>query len=352
MGTELLERAIEVQPSAIRVLITGYGDVETLTSAINDGQTYQIINKPVDLRILDMVVRRALEAYDANVRERELFESFVMASVTAIEQRDPSTAGHSYRVAMMTTGLAHVVDAVSEGSFADIKFSRDDVDQIKYASLLHDVGKIGVREAVLVKSHKLPPTRLQLLMYRLEQAARNGHIDATERHRYAQIVELLNNPATSASDHLGELALLDDAPFVESGDMTYLRLERGSLSKEERRQIESHVAGTISFLRQLPWPERLGRVVAIAGSHHERLDGSGYPTGTAIVPIEAQMMAICDVYDALVAADRPYKTAVSHDRAVDMLMDMGKRGGLNQELLDYFLGRRVFRAMKYAPVTI
>src|SRR5262244_733054 len=144
---------------AMRVLITGQGDVETLTAAINAAQVFQVITKPIDFKVMEMVVQRALEAFEAAAREHELFDAFVYASVSAMEQRDPSTAGHSFRVAMMTTGLAMAVDRVSAGPLADVRFGRDDVAQIKYASLLHDFGKIGVPEEVLVKARKLPPMR-------------------------------------------------------------------------------------------------------------------------------------------------------------------------------------------------
>jgi response regulator RpfG family c-di-GMP phosphodiesterase len=345
-GTTLLRHAHERWPMAIRILVTGYGDVETLRVAINEGKLYQIIQKPIELPVLEMVLRNAIEVHEAAMRERDLFEAFVFASVSAIEQRDPSTAGHSLRVAAMTTGLAMIVDGVTEGPFAGVRFSRDDLEQIKYASLLHDFGKIGVREAVLVKSHKLPPTRLDLLHYRLRDKLERGAIDDLTARRCQQLIGLLNDPSTAASQHQAELAALDETGLLEPEDRDYLRIEAGSLSAAERAAIQSHVVETINFLRQLPWPPRFSRVAEIAGAHHERLDGTGYPSGTTVVPIEAQMMAICDVYDALVAADRPYKTAVGRDRALDILHAMTRKGQLNAELVELFVSRRVYRAMR------
>jgi response regulator RpfG family c-di-GMP phosphodiesterase len=348
-GTALLRHAVERQPLAVRILITGYGDVETLTIAINEGHTYQVINKPIELPMLEMVVRNAIEVHETAMRERELFEAFVFASVSAIEQRDPSTAGHSIRVAAMTTGLAMVVDGVSDGPFRDVRFSRDDLEQIKYASLLHDFGKIGVREAVLTKSHKLPPTRFELLQYRLKEATRRGALDDVTARRYHQLVTVLNDPATAASDHVAELATLEASGLVDRDDLEFLRIETGSLSTAERTAIQAHVVETINFLRQLPWPRRFQRVTEIAGAHHERLDGSGYPSGTTAIPLEAQVMAICDVYDALVASDRPYKTAVDRDRALGILAAMARDGSINADLLELFVARRVYRAMRRHP---
>jgi HD-GYP domain-containing protein (c-di-GMP phosphodiesterase class II) len=282
------------------------------------------------------------------MRERELFEAFVYASVSAIEQRDPTTAGHSMRVAAMSIGLAMVVDGLTEGPYADVRFSRDDLDQIKYASLLHDFGKIGVREHVLVKSHKLPANRHEMLQYRLTEAWKRGAIEPSSAERFRSLVALVNDPSRSPRDVESELRELGDSGLLEAEDVEFLRIERGSLSGEERVAIQSHVVGTMSFLRQLPWPARLSRVAEIAGAHHERLDGSGYPSGATQIPIEAQIMAICDVYDALVAADRPYKTAVSHDRAVEILTAQADKNMLSKSLLDYFLARRVFRTMRRA----
>ncbi len=344
-GTELLRRAREIQPHAMRVLVTGFGDVETLTAAINEGHTYQVISKPINLRVLEMVVRRALEAREAALRERALFEGFVNASVNAIEQRDPSTAGHSSRVATMTCDLAMVLDAINTGAFAEVSFSPDEIQQIKYASLLHDFGKIGVREAVLVKSHKLPPERLALLDERVRLMKHHDRIDELAARRYRELIGLLNDPSTHPAEYAHDLELLRETGLLDQTDIEFLHIESGSLSPAERAEIESHVVGTVSFLEQIPWPERLGRIVEIAGAHHERLDGSGYPTGTTQIPLESQMMAICDVYDALVAADRPYKTAIAHQDALDILARMCEGGRIDRELLDAFIQREVFRGI-------
>jgi putative two-component system response regulator len=184
-GVDLLMQAKKIQPKAMRILITGYMDVETLTSAINAAQVFQVITKPIDFKVLDMTVQRALEAHEAIEREHELFDAFVYASVTAMEQRDPTTAGHSFRVALMTTGLAMAVDRLSSGPFAEVHFTREEVEQIKYASLLHDFGKIGVPEDILLKPKKLPQDRALLLEQRIRHAVVEGRIDAAFASRLA-----------------------------------------------------------------------------------------------------------------------------------------------------------------------
>jgi response regulator RpfG family c-di-GMP phosphodiesterase len=348
-GVELLMQARRLQPKAMRILITGSMDVETLTSAINAAQVFQVITKPIDFKVLDMTVQRALEAHEASEREHELFDAFVYASVTAMEQRDPTTAGHSFRVALMTTGLAMAVDRLPHGPFADVHFTREEVEQIKYASLLHDFGKIGVPEDILLKPKKLPQERALLLEQRIRHAVVEGSLDAVSAARLAETVARLNEPSTPASQHGADLELCERSGLFDDTDLEYLRIESGSLSASERRAIESHVLGTVRFLKQIPWPRRLARVTEIAAAHHEKLNGRGYPQGAPAreIPIESRMMTICDIYDALCASDRPYRVAASHERAMDILSHMRDGGEIDGKLLEVFLERRVFQVLKH-----
>ena len=346
-GIELLMQARQLQPNAMRILLTGYMDVETLTSAINAAQVFQVVTKPIDFKVLDITVQRALEAHEAIDRERELFDAFVYASVTAMEQRDPTTAGHSFRVALMTTGLAMAVDRLDDGLFADVKFSREEIEQIKYASLLHDFGKLSVPEDVLLKPKKLPASRSLLLEQRIRHAVVEGRLDAPGAARLVEVVARLNEPGERSSQHAADLELLERSELLEPEDLGYLRIEQGSLSPDERKLIEGHVLGTVRFLKQIPWPRRLSRVVEIAAGHHEKLNGSGYPLGTTAVPIESRMMTICDVYDALCASDRPYRVAASHERAMGILTHMRNDGEIDGGLLDVFVERRVYQVLKH-----
>jgi HD-GYP domain-containing protein (c-di-GMP phosphodiesterase class II) len=121
-------------------------------------------------------------------------------------------------------------------------------------------------------------------------------------------------------------------------------VRRGSLTEEERREIESHVSHTYRFLSLMPWTRHLKQVPLIAWSHHEKLDGSGYPQGLKgdEIPMQSRMMTIADIYDALTAADRPYKRSVPVPKALDILNDEVRRGALDPELLDIFIHRRVY----------
>jgi HD-GYP domain-containing protein (c-di-GMP phosphodiesterase class II) len=312
-----------------------------------------------------------------------LFNSFVMAAVTAIESRDPTTSGHSERVAKLTVGLAERVDATSSGPFKDVAFTRDQIQEINYASLLHDFGKVGVREKVLIKGKKLYVGELMVIRQRfayikrtmeaehlrakLDQVVRGqappellAQMDAAYEERQKEIDHtlrtvlqanepsileeesfraLMDLPARTFSDMDGH-----PQPFLTTNEVAALSIRRGSLSDKERREIESHVTHTFKFLSQIPWTGEYRAVPTIAYAHHEKLNGTGYPRGLKAgdIPIQSRMMTISDIFDALVAWDRPYKKSVPVDRALDILADESRHGKLDPDLLAVFVEAKVY----------
>jgi len=314
---------------------------------------------------------------------RALFEGFVQASVTAIESRDPTTSGHSFRVADLTVTLAMAVDRAEHGPFHGVRFSPDQMKEIRYASLLHDFGKVGVREEVLVKAKKLAPAHLELIRQRaeiirrglelkysrqkLEHALAAGPDDLArqsavwdaeltaltdELAQYLKAVQMANEPSVMAEDsvtriqHVATRAFVDHLgeshALITPQEADTLSIARGSLTDEEFRQIQSHVVHTYHFLRQIPWTTELRRVPEIARSHHEKLDGSGYPDGRrgTEIPMQSRMMTIADIFDALTASDRPYKSAVPIPRALEILECEARAGALDRPLLDLFVELR------------
>ncbi|HMG22938.1 MAG TPA: HD domain-containing phosphohydrolase [Kofleriaceae bacterium] len=316
---------------------------------------------------------------------KTLFEGFVKAAVTAIESRDPTTSGHSERVAQLTVNLAISVNDTDTGHFREVRFSRDDLTQIQYAGLLHDFGKVGVREHVLVKAKKLYEHERELVLqrfqlikrgYKLEGleskvrylmessrdqvAAQLAAIDAEISGKVAELDDIIrfilisNEPTVlehGAFERVAEIAAKswrdDDGrqlPFLTEGEVSCLQIRRGSLTEDERLEINSHVVHSARFLRRIPWSRTLRDVPEIAASHHEKLDGTGYPIGLRgeQIPIQSRMMAISDIYDALTASDRPYKKAMPMDRALDILASDVKRGQLDAVLFDVFVAARVW----------
>ena len=225
---------------------------------------------------------------------RQLFEGFVQAAVTAIESRDPTTSGHSFRVANLTVGLASVVDHASTGPYGATRFSSDEMMELRYAALLHDFGKVGVREHVLVKANKLYPGELERIRQRIEIVKRGielryagkkiQHLLEKGRQRYleqaaaydaelaaylAEIDDSLdrvvtaNEPTLLPKDFAAEIERLALRSFedhlgnaqtvITPEEATVLAIAKGSLTPEEFRQIQSHVVHTYQFLAQIPW---------------------------------------------------------------------------------------------------
>ncbi len=315
---------------------------------------------------------------------QSLFEGFIKASVQAIESRDPTTSGHSERVAILTVGLAKKIDSVSDGPYADIKFSRNDLKEIKYASLLHDFGKIGVREHVLVKADKLYTHEFDEIKHRfrlirkslenqmhvnklnilLKQGPEAGQAEIAEIDGFYQeqlqsldldfqMIIQANRPSILDEEVSEHLKLLEQKHFdvdqeqitlLNPYELSRLSIKKGTLAPEERLEIESHVTHTFHFLSQIPWTRELRNVPQIAYAHHEKLNGRGYPLGLPAVeiPVQARMMTIADIYDALTASDRPYKKALPVQRALDILGYEVKDGMLDADLYQVFKESKVY----------
>ncbi|MBX7058454.1 MAG: GAF domain-containing protein [Leptospirales bacterium] len=348
---------------------------------------------PFDDRSVELVQSLAGQAAVAVLNNiliqdiNNLFEGFVTAAVTAIEQRDPTTSGHSFRVAEFTTGLARAVDRLSDGEFSAIKFSLEQIREIRYASLLHDFGKVGVREKVLVKSKKLYDHELQLietrfqsieqmvekhyLQRKLKYLKANGagafgeyemYLDSEMGERMEELREMLsairaaNEPSVVASSNFERLEEIarkriripggQQMSFLEENELLSLSVRRGNLDQRERMEIESHVSHTYRFLIQIPWTTDLAHVPDIAHGHHEKLDGTGYPMGLRgdEIALQTRMMTISDIYDALTAPDRPYKKSLSAERALDILQLEAKEHHVDHRLLKVFIEAGVFRA--------
>jgi response regulator RpfG family c-di-GMP phosphodiesterase len=313
-----------------------------------------------------------------------LLEGFVAAAATAIESRDPSTYGHSGRVADLSVALAEAVARNGHGAHHGLTFSRQQLRELRYASLLHDFGKVGVREQVLIKEKKLYPRSLDVIRLRFvallreadvvfereraDHLARHGADGLPERleelelarretrarlDRYFHAVLAANEPTVLSEAGFEDLRRLSGLTFRDlDGDkevltgeeLRWLTIRRGTLDEAERREIESHVNHTYRFLQQIPWTPELQHVPDIAYGHHEKLNGRGYPRGlhASAIPVQTRIMAIADIYDALTAADRPYKRAVSPERALDILRGEADAGELDADLLATFIEARLY----------
>lgn len=325
---------------------------------------------------------------------QNLFEGFVSASVNAIESRDPVTSGHSFRVAELTTGLAKMLDKETSGVHKNLFFDQEQIREIRYASLLHDFGKVGVKENVLLKANKLHASRYQYLELKIDwqkqilekkyyhQLLQEGHkleannfltsdirkmkfanhsahrdllaeLDKLEKYKrllfQANKPSLMEESVAEELNHMAGYKLNQEYPFsnrlLNDADFLSLSISKGSLTDTERLEIQSHVVHTQKFLERIPWTDELAGIPSIAGAHHEKLDGTGYPSGlqNREIPMPSKIMAIADIFDALTATDRPYKKAVGMELSLDILSQEAKQGKLDKDILQTFIESKVYK---------
>ncbi|WP_084639355.1 HD family phosphohydrolase [Geitlerinema sp. PCC 9228] len=353
-----------------------------------------------DERVVKSLASQAavsIERHHLQESIEHLFEGFVKASVQAIESRDPCTSGHSERVAALSVRLAEATNQIHWGSLSSLYFSDRQLKEIRYAALLHDFGKVGVPEAILTKPKKLYPKQLELIRQRFATVRRTLEMECAQskfrhliehpQHRHesshsdchhcqqlqqldGELLEKLQKLDTywdalleaNEPKVLGEepLALLQELsqytytdvdgvekPLLSEKELQQLQVWRGSLTAAERRYMESHVIHTYAFLKKIPWTQDLAGVPQIAYAHHEKLDGSGYPQRlrASDIPIQAQIMTIADIYDALTAGDRPYKRALSTEAAIRILYQEGEAGKINYDFLELFVAQEVFAVL-------
>lgn len=336
-----------------------------------------------------------------------LFEGFVRASVQIIEARDPTTSGHSERVAELTVRLGEETSSVTVGPLGSVYLSDRQIREIRYAALLHDFGKVGVPEAILGKRKKLFPEQLEIIRHRFALAQRTLEMECAQNKfkyllehpshthknstsgsscphcqklehfdnqlaraietldRYQELVQKLNEPEivltrefqAFTEETIAQLNTLSQytyrdvdgtlKPLISQEEMVQLLVPKGNLTPQERLGIEAHVTHTYHFLKRIPWTKHLKDVPTIAYGHHEKLDGSGYPQGLkqSEISIQTQMLTIADIYDALTASDRPYKRRLPIETALKILRQEASKTKINSDLVELFEQRQIFRVL-------
>lgn len=355
-------------------------------------------------RILTSLASQAAISIERNNLQENienLFEGFVKASVRAIEARDSCTSGHSERVAKLTVGLSQEVNIINSGIFSEIYFSNQQIQELRYAALLHDFGKIGVPEAILTKRKKLYQEQLELIQQRFSLAQRtlemeyaqtkykylSGHLSdiyqshtqkscllcqkiknldlelevaITQLNDYWQTILTANEPKILAEEPLKQLQEISLYTYkdidgqikhlITPEEMAQLTVPRGNLTPEERQAIEAHVTDSYEFLKQIPWTKKLQKIPNIAYGHHERLDGSGYPRGLKEneISIQTQIIVIADIYDALTAGDRPYKQGLPVEVALRIMGSEAAENKINSHLFELFKQKQVFSMLGHS----
>ncbi len=312
-----------------------------------------------------------------------LFESFITLINLAIDEKSPYTGGHCQRVPALTMMLAEAVDATAEGPLAAFRMSDKDRYELKIAGLLHDCGKVTTPVHVVDKATKLQTlfdrihlidTRFEVLRRDAELAMLRAVLGGDERATAEQRLQAQWRSMDEDRDFLrraniGGEAMPPEAQervrriarqyrwinpeghetdFLSADEVENLTIRAGTLTQAERETINYHIVATIKMLEALPWPKHLRHVPEYAGGHHERMDGKGYPKGLRReeMSVQARIMGIADIFEALTARDRPYKPGMKLSQALDILRGFRDNGHIDPDLFDVFVRQKVY--LKYA----
>jgi HD-GYP domain-containing protein (c-di-GMP phosphodiesterase class II) len=339
-----------------------------------------------EVRLVRMFASQAAVAIENAIlyaKVEKMLESFVQAAVSAIDLRDPTTAGHSLRVADLVTRLAQDVERKETGPYRDVRFTPAQMRELRFAALLHDVGKVAVSEDRLLKAKKLPAGGWERIDARFDLIARTMQLEACrasmstadppramdegvdpdeklaaqlkELERFREVVHMANEPTVLDAPIAAELAAIARctyerpdgtiAPYLTPEERHYLRIPKGTLDDAERGEVESHVTASRDLLNNIPWTDDLKELVTYAYGHHELLNGTGYPRhlAGADIPLQTRLITIADIFDALTASDRPYKPAVPVERAVEILQTDAAAGQLDSELVKILAENKSYR---------
>ncbi len=320
---------------------------------------------------------------------KELFDAFIQSIATAIDEKSPYTAGHIRRVTELTMMLANKVNETENGPFEDVFFTNEELEELRIAAWLHDVGKITTPEYIIDKSSKLETifdrielvkTRFALIRELKEKEALRQKVDCLQNKnaRDAEIAEidirlraelaLLNEDLDFVLHCNRPSEFLDEAKlerlrqiayktyvlngqkyrYLTDNELENLSIRKGTLTRDERKIIENHALVGIKILNQLPFPRKLAKVPEYAGGHHEKLDGSGYPFGLTAeqLSLQARIMAIADIFEALTARDRPYKRPMKLSTALDILKKMSEQSHIDPDLYRLFIDSGIY--LEYA----
>ena len=374
---------------------TGYRSTSFLTIPMRDHENeiigvLQLLNRkdPVsgavtvfsdaDQRLAESLASQAAIALTNRnliLQLEQLFESFINVMNTAIDEKSPYTGGHCQRVPSLTMMLAEAVNNTDSGPLKDFTMTDRDRYELKIAGLLHDCGKVTTPVHVVDKATKLETifdrvhlvdTRFEVLKRDIEIACLTGEISRTDAEarcialdddraflRRANIGgEFMKEDDIARVKRIAALRWRDvagaDAPFLSEEELKNLTIRAGTLTGDEREIINNHIVATIKMLEALPWPKHLKNVPEYAGGHHERMDGKGYPKGLKReeMSVQARVMGIADIFEALTARDRPYKKGKTLTESLEILGKFKLNGHVDPDLFDVFIKEKVY--LKYA----
>jgi HD-GYP domain-containing protein (c-di-GMP phosphodiesterase class II) len=353
------------------------GVLQLINSMTNEGEVIPFKSEYESLG-LSLASQAAVAIQNVTLIEdiKNLFRSLVRYSAKAIDARSPHTAGHSGRVARYSVRMAEAINRVTEGPLAHVSFTPQELEELRMAGWLHDIGKIGVRESVLEKTNKLTNDQLEVIRLRFEnikgsikcrylenqlhlerEMLSDALVSELECQKQQELDEVddaldficrINTPGFLEASDRERLARIsrqtyvsvsgEKLPYLLEHEYEHLSIIKGNLTDQEYKEIQSHVLQTISILNKIQFTRELKNIPKYAGGHHEYLDGTGYPYGLKgdEIPIQARIMCIADIFDALTAPDRPYKQATSIEQTLSILKKEAEVGKLDRNIVELF----------------
>lgn len=289
----------------------------------------------------------------------DVLDGFIRATISALDTRDPATAGHSMRVSNYVLMTAQAIHAQKFGPFADTKFTRDEFDEIQYAALLHDIGKVSIREEIVLKAGRMCPREYIGLLERIDlfgawfettTADHLGHAYRSPQHfaRYREVVTRLQHADSLIRPEDREILTemrntfiptRPNTPLLTASEQKNLLIPHGTLNEDERQAIQQHALVSWRYLSKILWPRRWSRVPSFVLQHHEKLNGSGYPYGIRgdAIFLQSRILTVCDIFDALTGGDRPYKQRHSFQEAAEILCQEVERGAIDKNVTALFI---------------
>ena len=362
------------------------GVLQLINSIDSDGKVISF-DPSIESLVSSLASQAAVAIKNAQlIKEiKAVFEALIQYSVSAIDARSPFTAGHSKGVAKYTMALARAINDTHDGPYAPVSFSTAELEELNYAAWLHDIGKIGVREWVLDKRSRLSEAETAALISRFESIKASAIVE-TEKKKLVllqkdggnqkKIRELdrdLNGRLKQIEEDLAFIKEINTSNFLDEPELKRLKetskkkyldfegqkrgyltdfefenlsVRKGNLTKGEIEEIQSHVIHTENIVDKIPFKGSLKMVPLFAAGHHEMLDGSGYPKQVTSenIPLQTRIITVADIYEALIAKDRPYKRSMDPVRSLAILQEEAAKGRLDKELVRIFIEKKVYEA--------
>ncbi|RLB13623.1 MAG: HD family phosphohydrolase [Deltaproteobacteria bacterium] len=364
------------------------GVLQLINSTNSQGKVVSFDTK-IETLVSSLASQAAVAIKNAQLLKeiKDVFEALIRYSVSAIDARSPFTAGHSRRVAEYTLALAQAINNTHDGPYADISFSPAQLEELNYAAWLHDIGKIGVRERVLDKRTRLSDAEMDALINRFENIKASVITETQEkklklfnsnRENATEVKQLdskLEAHIHQIDEKLAFIKKINTQNCLKDSDLNYLEeiykkkyidlkgekrkyltdfefenlsVKKGNLTKNEIEEIQSHVTHTENIVNNIPFTGHLKNVPVFAAGHHEMLDGSGYTKHITAenIPIQTRIITISDIYEALIAKDRPYKKSMDPIKSLAIIKEEAQNGKLDKELVRIFIEKKVYETQE------